>query len=295
VSDFEWPPHQVIGFSFSFNMNSTELFSIENNTVEISQRPYDLRKVDLPILYDGICYKVNVVALKKNAKRLLKRNSKVFHVDITSLLPEPLPSELFSPSLIAYSVVGLTARHVDGAMDGTILTLLEGRKEWVCHSPSGDKVYRITQNEQQTVYLPPGFSHEVTTPTVTSLAYGAMLRASYDERIRVLCASRVFLRSPAIGAEARESLLHDLEDVLPQKLTATRRRGKGPTYSQMLQIAGRENAIIKGGHTRRYKNGRLIKRKGKMTRKKKSILRCKEEEEGEDEEEGEGDKEEENK
>jgi hypothetical protein len=195
----------------------------------------------------------------RKAGQMLKGGDHHFDVPIENLC-RSFPPNTFSYTAIFYNSPYLTPHHLNGAMEGSLLTLVSGRKEWTIYSPDGKNQYIIHQEPGQTVYVPPGYSHEVKSTSNKSMAYGAMWKSSTEQKVTTLCQNRNFIRNKMIN-EHRKGLANDLEEyVKPTQ--------KGVSaIDKVLKSAGRLRAIQKGGPTRRYKDGR--KRKCKITIKKK--------------------------
>jgi hypothetical protein len=124
-------------------------------------------------------YRINKAALERKAKRCLKESDFWIDVDLCKIMYN-LPEGLVGPSGIFHRTCLTTKLHLDGALEGSILTLHKGQKEWVIHSPDWKKTYRTTQNRGETIYIPPGHAHQVTTTKVESIAYGAIWTSSLE-------------------------------------------------------------------------------------------------------------------
>ena len=222
--------------------------------IKLSDHPEaPIQNLDIPLLCDGACFKVNKAALERKAKRLLKEGNFHFNVKFEGV-HYPLPAGVVQPTAIVYGVPFRVSRHVDGLMDGSILTLLSGVKQWTVHSPDGKKVYSILHKKDQTVYIPPGFSHEVFTTSNKSIAYGAFWESTQKEKVEALCENRTWMRT---------KMLQDHRDKIAEQFlnltTITSRKGRG-SFNKLLNGAGRLRAISKtSGSTRRDRGGRIRK------------------------------------
>jgi hypothetical protein len=197
---------------------------------------------------------VNKAGLKRLANKLFKKSN--FHVNVCldSVCHFPLPVGAHSATGFFYDCPMVTLRHLDGSMSGTFLTVLVGQKEWKIFSPNGKKVYSCVQKPKQTVYLPAGYSHEVTTTSQKSIAYGGLWEVPQEEVAEKICANRTYLRTQVPSLQQKLNLA----EAVAERITPTR----GLTaIDKMLLSAGRRHAITKKGSTRRYRDGRIRKPK----------------------------------
>jgi len=135
-------------------------------------------------------------------------------------------------------------------MCGSILTLVQGEKKWRIISPFKKVMYFTTQKEGETIFIPPGFRHEVYTVSSSSIAYGSMWTISEEQQYKLICLNREFLRT--------------MESILKKSFEEDYAHfSRLPNESQMnsiLQKAGQEFAIQKGGSTNRIADGRKRKK-----------------------------------
>jgi hypothetical protein len=241
------------------------LFQIEKLVVQISDPPKTvLDVIDEPLLCNSPCFHVNKAALKRMSISLLKKGPYHFDLPITNLVRgrKNIEAAVEGFGAIFYGQPTITPDHFDGAMHGTLLTLLVGEKEWTVHNPKRDTVYTICQNEGQTVYIPPGFSHQVTTHSQTSEAYGAMWKCDQKKRVDLFCQNQKHLRSDDCVHKNTISADMKLYISIPKKK-------KGRDFEKLISVAGRIRAKQQGGTRRRYKDGRKRSSK-KLTTKKSS-------------------------
>jgi hypothetical protein len=162
----------------------------------------------------------------------------------------------------------LTPYHLDGAMAGSTLNLLEGIKEWEVTSPNSRRQWTIHQQNNQTVYLPPGFSHEVKSTSKRSIAYNAIWPCCEEDRLRLLCANRSFIQSGERFQSHTEGLTKDCAfyNIIPPQ-----QKKKIPKARALIRTASILHAKEKKGSTRRYQDGRTRKkgRRSKFTKTKK--------------------------
>ena len=195
-----------------------------------------------------------------DAEELLLQSDYHFDIPLSPYVYKNVSKDFSAFGALVYGSPIFTPRHLDGAMDGTVLTLLEGIKEWTVYTPKGKKFCTITQKPNQTVFLPPGFSHEVLSSCDKSIAYGALYVSSKDQKASAICDNREFVKS--MTAEHRQQLTEEIcRVIVPSK--------KGSTKMQrMMTSCGKVNAKKKGGSNRRYKDGRK-RNSSKLTFKKK--------------------------
>ena len=124
---------------------------------------------------------INKSALYRKEKKYLPDQLVCFDVPVEKIF-WALPEGVEQPTAIFTRCPIHTVKHVEGGLDASILTLLKGKKEWRIYSPDRKSIYITTHYPGETVYVPPGYPHEVLTTSTRSIAYGALWASSEQER-----------------------------------------------------------------------------------------------------------------
>jgi hypothetical protein len=204
---------------------------------------------------------VNEEAVKKKALKIFLKSDYFFGGGILNLLKRStIPKEIAVKDigLVAYDRGNFTPHHLDGAMAGAALTLLEGKKTWNIYGPgTRSKNYTVHQEAGQTLYVPPGFSHEVTSEPPRSIAYNGIWDSPPPLALSVFVGNRKFLRSSS--KSHKEEVVDDMKAI--HTIYKQRKTGKRKNESDidfLLRIASKENCKREWtSTTRRRKDGRL--------------------------------------
>lgn len=173
-------------------------------------------------------------------------------LDIPIGLKSELPEYLFLPTGLISRFGHVTPWHIDGACNGGFLTLILGEKYWEFKKPGTMEYFSTTQSTGETVFIPPGWIHQVTTLSSLSVGYGAFWTSPVDEQFTLLCKNRDFIRR--LPLDHKKGLIDDFAPILEPLSSAS------TPIEGLLQAAGKKTAVKKGGSTRRTADGRKRKK-----------------------------------
>jgi hypothetical protein len=108
-------------------------------------------------------FTVDVKELSNLEKTIDSTKSYCFEIPIAHLVDHLTLKWVYAPTAIFVREPTIVPFHLDGTMCGSILTLVQGEKKWRVISPFKKVMYYTTQKEGETIFIPPGFRHEVYT------------------------------------------------------------------------------------------------------------------------------------
>lgn len=189
-----------------------------------------------------------------------------FNVDISHLSPL-LPPPLYQPAALFYTQPTCVKMHLDGTMEGSLLTLVIGTKIWTLGSPYDGVVYTTTQEEGETVFIPPGYRHSVNTTSPFSIAYGALWTTPDSLKTKLICLNRDFIK------EKGYDTISILEECVQTGVLKPAKKGKSKR-EKLLKDAGKKFAIYKGGSTRRCRRDGKKRKSTHLKVVKRSKRQC---------------------
>ncbi|KAJ0391308.1 hypothetical protein P43SY_011537 [Pythium insidiosum] len=156
---------------------------------------------------------------------------------------------------------GFSADHIEVCAAATYGVLLQGEKHWELRRGDDTEVIRIVQHRGDTVYVPPGWVHNVTTVSDGAIIIGEtkVVAGSARGLTRVATALHSTLRDPQ-RTPVQEA--EDLCALLGVSITAKKRRRGGtgasaPAFQALEEAAAR----TAGGSRARQKDGRRKRKK----------------------------------